>query len=92
MNKTELIAKTAEITGVSKTKTAPLVDAVIEAIYEGLKEDGKVNVQGDFVLEVVPTAARKARNPKTGEEVLVPARNKIKFKAGSRLSQYVLGR
>jgi len=73
MNKTELIAKVAETTEVTKKDAAKAVDAVLDAIAEALKNGEKVQLIGFGNFEVRERAARKGRNPQTGEEIEIAA-------------------
>jgi DNA-binding protein HU-beta len=89
MNKQGLIAKVAEKAELTKKESAKLVDAVFESVLEGLLEDGEA-VLGDLgKLQVVKRAARKARNPLTNEEILVPEKNAPKFKPSKHLKNSV---
>lgn len=85
MNKTELYAALAKKTGFSKKDTERCTDAFIEAITETLKRGEKVQIVGFGIYEVKLRAARKARNPRTGEEIDVVASKAPVFKAGKML-------
>ena len=67
MNKTELISAVAEASELSKKDTTKAVDAVFESILNALKEGEKVQLIGFGNFEVRERAARKGRNPQTGE-------------------------
>ena len=82
MNKAELIATTAEKTGLSKKDT----EAVITA---ALKEGDKVQLVGFGSFEVKSRAARTGRNPRTKEVVEIPASKVPVFKAGKALKDAV---
>lgn len=85
MNKAELIADVAERISEPKAKAEEAVDAVFEAIRDELKRGGEVRLPAFGVFVVSDTAARKARNPQTGEEVLVPAGKRARFRPGKAL-------
>jgi DNA-binding protein HU-beta len=85
MNKAELVAAVAERTGESKAKTAEVVDAVFESITGALKSGDEVRLPSFGGFSVVKTAPRKARNPQTNEEVVVPAGLRARFKPGKAL-------
>lgn len=87
MNKAELIAAVAEQTGEPKTKVSDTVDAVFDALTKALQAGDEVRVPNFGVFKVVETAARKARNPQTGEEVKVPAGRRARFQAGKALKE-----
>ncbi|MEC1612627.1 HU-related DNA-binding protein HupN [Bacillus mojavensis] len=89
MNKTELIAKVAEKQGVSKKEGAPSVEKVFDTISEALKSGEKVSIPGFGTFEVRERAARKGRNPQTGEEIDIPATKAPAFKAAKALKDAV---
>ena len=89
MNKQGLIAKVAEKAELSKKESAKLVGVVFESVLEGLLEDGEATLGDLGKLQVIKRAARKARNPQTNEEILVPEKNVPKFKPSKYLKDSV---
>ncbi|MBA2870168.1 MULTISPECIES: HU family DNA-binding protein [Bacillales] len=89
MNKTELINSVAEASGLSKKDATKAVDAVFESITEALKNGDKVQLIGFGNFEVRERAARKGRNPQTGEEMEIPASKVPAFKPGKALKDAV---
>ncbi|MFD0711149.1 HU family DNA-binding protein [Paenibacillus sp. GCM10027626] len=89
MNKTELIAKVAELTDLSKKDASKAVDAVFDAISEALQSGDKVQLVGFGNFEVKSREARKGRNPQTGQEIDIPASKIPSFKAGKALKDQV---
>ena len=87
MTKTDLVSFIAEKTGLTKADSARAVDAFQEGVIEGLKSEGKVTLTGFATFEKVHKDASVARNPRTGENVPVPAKNVAKIKAGSKLKE-----
>lgn len=87
MTKTDLVSFIAEKTGLTKADSARAVDAFQEGVINGLKKEGKVTLTGFATFEKVHKAASVARNPRTGAEVPVPAKNVAKIKAGSKLKE-----
>ena len=85
MNKSELIAKVAETTDLSKKDITKAVDAVFEAMTEALQGGDKVQLVGFGNFEVRERSARKGRNPQTGEEIDIPASKVPAFKPGKQL-------
>lgn len=85
MNKTELIAKVAELTDLSKKDASKAVDAVFDAVSEALQSGDKVQLVGFGNFEVKSREARKGRNPQTGQEIDIPASKIPTFKAGKSL-------
>ena len=89
MNKTELIAKVAEGTGLSKVDAKKAIDAAIEAAKAALKKGDKVQIPGIITLSVEKRGARKGINPATKKAITIPAKKVVKAKAGSELAAVV---
>ena len=89
MNKTELIAKVADLTELSKKDATKAVDAVFDAIAEALQNGDKVQLVGFGNFEVRERSARKGRNPQTGQEIEIAASKTPAFKPGKSLKDLV---
>ncbi len=89
MNKTELCAAVAAKTGMTRKDAETAVTAVIDVIGESLKDGEKVAIVGFGTFEVKDRPARKARNPRTGEEIEIAASKAPAFKAGKALKDIV---
>ena len=89
MNKAELVAAVAEKTGLSKKDSEKAVNAVFEAITESLVKGDKVQLVGFGSFEIKERAARVGRNPRTKEEIEIPASRVPAFKAGKALKDAV---
>ena len=89
MNKAELIALVAENAGLSKKDTEKAVNALIDTITDTLKGGDKVQLVGFGVFEVKQRAARMGRNPKTKEQISIPASSVPVFKAGKAFKDAV---
>ena len=89
MNKLDLIAVVAEETDISKAKAAEVVDAVFDAIGKSLKQKDEVRLVGFGTFVTSAREATKGRNPRTGEEIDIPASNSVRFKAGKVLKDAV---
>ncbi|WP_188066575.1 HU family DNA-binding protein [Brevibacillus brevis] len=89
MNKTELVTKVAETTELTKKDATKAVDAILDAIADALKEGDKVSLIGFGNFEVRERAARKGRNPQTGEEIEIAASKMPAFKPGKELKDSV---
>ncbi|MCR4397571.1 MAG: HU family DNA-binding protein [Firmicutes bacterium] len=87
MNKAELVSAVAERTGMTKKDTEKVVNSVIDVIEEALSRDDKVSLVGFGTFEVRQRAARKGRNPKTGEEIDIAATKVPTFRAGKALKE-----
>lgn len=88
-NKTELIEKVAQATDLTKKDAQAAVEAVFDSITETLSKEEKVQIIGFGTFEVRERAARKGRNPQTGEEIEIPASKVPAFKAGKALKESV---
>jgi DNA-binding protein HU-beta len=89
MNKTELVNAVSEQTQLSKKDVSKTVDAVFNAIADSLKDGDKVQLIGFGNFEVRERAARKGRNPQTGEEIEIAASKVPAFKPGKALKDTV---
>ncbi len=85
MNKEELVKLVSDDIGVIQSETAIIVDSVLKQIYKGIIENEKVTFQDFGSFHKVNRKARKASNPRTGEEVSVPAKVVISFKMSKKL-------
>lgn len=89
MNKNELVAAVAEKTELSKQDAGAAVDAVFEAIQDSMSKGDDIRLVGFGTFSVSHRAASKGRNPSTGAEVDIPARNVPKFAAGKGLKDAI---
>ena len=89
MNKADLVNSISEQTGLTKTKSNQVVDALTSVIAETLSKGEKVTLVGFGTFTTSKKEARKGRNPKTGETLEIPAKTVAKFKAGSELTKSV---
>ena len=89
MNKAELINAVAASADVYKKDTEAVISAMLDTITEALKEGDKVQLVGFGSFEVKKRAARIGRNPRTKEEIEIPATVLPVFKAGKLLKDTV---
>lgn len=89
MNKSELVAKVAELAELQKKDASKAVDAVLNAITEALQNGEKVQLIGFGNFEVRERSARKGRNPQTGAEIDIPASKVPAFKPGKALKDSI---
>ncbi|MFN3739692.1 MAG: HU family DNA-binding protein [Thermodesulfovibrionales bacterium] len=82
MTKAELIEKIANGADLSKAQASRALDATLDAIKGALKKGQKVTLVGFGTFAVSRRKARKGRNPKTGEEIKIPAMKVPRFTAG----------
>lgn len=89
MNKTELIAVVAEKTGLTKKDAERVVSATFETVVATLKKGEKVQISGFGNFEVKAREARIGRNPRTKEEIKIPATRLPAFKASKTLKDLI---
>ena len=89
MNKAELINAAAEKAGLSKKDTEAAITAAFAVITENLAQDEKIQLVGFGSFEVKSRAERIGRNPKTKEQIKIPASKMPVFKAGKALKDAV---
>jgi DNA-binding protein HU-beta len=89
MNKTDLVNKIAENAGLTKADAKKALDATLEAVANALVEGDKVALLGFGTFSVNERPAREGINPATKAKITIPAKNVIKFKAGSELANSV---
>ncbi len=89
MTKAELVAKIAEKANLSKKDAEAALNAFMDSVKEALAAGEKVSLVGFGTFEVVQRAARKGRNPQTGEEITIPATKAPKFRPGKGLKDAV---
>jgi DNA-binding protein HU-beta len=89
VGKTEITNAVAEATELSKKDAGKAVDAVLDAITAALNSGDKVQLIGFGNFEVRERAARKGRNPQTGEEIEISATRVPAFKPGKQLKDSV---
>ena len=85
MTKAELVDFIAEKADLTKADAGRELDAMVEGVTKGLKENGKVTLVGFGTFTAKKREARTGRNPQTGEAVKIAARTVPGFKAGNKL-------
>ncbi|APS41672.1 MULTISPECIES: HU family DNA-binding protein [Weissella] len=88
-NKQELVTDVATATGLTKKDATAAVDAVFASIQDTLAKGEKVQLIGFGNFEVRSRAARKGRNPQTGEEIEIAASKIPAFKPGKALKDAI---
>lgn len=89
MNKTELIDKIAEGSGLTKTDSKKALEAAISAIQAGLVAGDKISLVGFGTFSVSERPAHEGINPATKEKIQIAAKKLVKFKAGAELADAV---
>ena len=89
MTKADLVEEISRQTGLNKKDTSIVVNEIIGNICRALAEGDKVELRGFGSFKVKERRARKARNPRTGAGVNVPAKLVPYFKASNELKSRV---
>ena len=89
MTKAELIAKVADNAGTTKRLAEACVNAAVEALAEALSKGERTAIPSLGVFSVAERKARKGRNPRTGEEITIPARKVVVFRPAKSLREKV---
>ncbi|MEI8020265.1 MAG: HU family DNA-binding protein [Schlesneria sp.] len=89
MTKKEIVKEISEALGMTQLKTKEIVQKTFDAIVKTLVEDGRIELRNFGVFEVKKRAARKARNPRTGDKVFVPEKFVVTFKPGKEMEEKV---
>ena len=85
MNKAELVKAIAAESGLSKKDSEAALNAVVASVTKALKDGDKVALIGFGTFSVAEKAERKGVNPATKQEIVIPAKKVVKFKAGAGL-------
>jgi nucleoid DNA-binding protein len=89
VTKKEIVKTISEEIGLTQLKTKEIVQKTFDAIVETLVEDHRIELRNFGVFEVKRRAARKARNPRTGDKVFVPEKFVVTFKPGKEMEERV---
>jgi integration host factor subunit beta len=90
VTKKEIVRAISEEIGLTQLKTKEIVQKTFDAIVDTLVEDRRIELRNFGVFEVKKRAARKARNPRTGERVDVAEKYVVTFKPGKEMEERVL--
>lgn len=89
MKKQDLINAVADRCGMKKTAVAEVLDRAFDTLAQALETDGEASLWQLGKLKTAPRAARTGRNPRTGEEIAIPARTVVKFVASKELDSLI---
>jgi nucleoid DNA-binding protein len=89
VTKKEIVKAISDEIGLTQLKTKEIVQKTFDAIVRTLVEDGRIELRNFGVFEVKKRAARKARNPRTGERVDVAEKFVVTFKPGKEMEERV---
>jgi len=89
VTKKEIVKTISEEIGMTQLKTKEIVQKTFDAIVDTLVDEGRIELRNFGVFEVKKRAARKARNPRTGQRVDVPEKYVVTFKPGKEMEEKV---
>jgi integration host factor subunit beta len=89
VTKKEIVKQISEDLGRTQLQTKDIVQRTFEAIIQTLVTEGRIELRNFGVFEVKRRASRRARNPRTGEKLITPARNVVSFKPGKEMEERV---
>lgn len=89
MTKKEIVKAISDQIGETQLKTKEIVQKTFDAIVETLISERRIELRNFGVFEVKRRAARKARNPRTGEKVFVKEKFVVTFKPGKEMEERV---
>lgn len=89
VTKKEIVKAISDEIGMTQLKTKEIVQKTFDAIVETLIEEKRIELRNFGVFEVKKRAARKARNPRTGDKVFVPEKYVVTFKPGKEMEEKV---
>ena len=89
ITKETFVAHIAEASGLTKKESTQALEAMMQSMQGSLKEGKKVSLTGFGAFSTVERSERKGRNPRTGQEITIPAKKQLKFQAGSTLKDEI---
>lgn len=92
MNKSDIVARVADRTSLSRAQAQDALDAALEVIRDGLSNGDTITLIGFGTFSTKSRAARTGRNPRTGQRLAIAASKTPSFKAGKSLRDAVRSR
>ena len=91
MTKNDMVLQIAKEMGMRQTDIKRIVQMTLDGIIDVLAEEQRLELRNFGVFEVRTRKPRKARNPRTGQEVMVPERKVVTFKPGKLMEEKIYG-
>ena len=85
MNKSQLINAVAEQANLTKNDVKKVIDVFFDIAEQKLQQGDKVVISGFGVFSVAQVSERVGRNPRTGEQVRIPARRSVRFRSSMEI-------
>lgn len=92
MTKAAIVNDVYQRVGVTKKEAAEYVEAVFETMKDTLEDGEEVKISGFGKFEVRQKGERVGRNPRTGEEIMIPERKVPRFKVSQVLKDELNGK
>jgi nucleoid DNA-binding protein len=89
ITKKHLVTTASEKTGANYSLAKAVIQAFLDQVIEELASGNKIELRDFAVFSTKTRRARKARNPRTGEEIQAPAKKVVTFKAGRLMKERV---
>lgn len=89
MDRSDVVLALTERTGLTRAQANAAIDALGDVLAEGVRAGTPVKLGRILTVQTVERAARRGRNPRTGEELTIPARTAVKVVPGSILTQAI---
>jgi len=90
MNKNELALQMVKDSSITKSDALIVIDTMIDVMTKELqKNDGKITLVGFGTLKTINKKKKKGRNPRTGEEIVIPKKKAVKFVPGKKLKEII---
>ena len=90
MNKNDVAVQMVKDSSVTKNDALKVIDAMAEVITDELKKtDGRLTLVGFGTFKTISKKRKKGRNPRTGEEIIIPKKRVVKFVPGKKLKELV---
>jgi nucleoid DNA-binding protein len=87
--KKDIVKEVAMRTGFDIASVKDIVQTMFDAMCDGLAQDGNIEIRNFGIFKIKTTPARKARNPKTSEIIVVPEKKHISFKPGQVMKKRI---
>ena len=83
----ELRKRVSDLTGITNKEAGYAIVAVLQGLTEGLLEKGKMTLPNFGTFKIQHAAEKKSRNPRTGEPIIIPSKEVIRFKPALKLKE-----
>lgn len=91
MNKNELAVNMVKDSDITKSDALKVIDTLVEVVSDELKnDDGKLTLVGFGTFKTIIKKKKKGRNPRTGDEIIIPKKRAVKFVPGKKMKEMVV--